>query len=164
MHRQGLLIRTARGVYRLAGSDNDEHSSLAEVCKRVPKGVVCLISALHYHQLGTQMPGEVWLAIDNKAQRPKIDYPPLHIVRFSGDALSEGVERHPSAGGEVRVYSIAKTVCDCFKFRNKIGLDVALEALRDAWQTKRVTMDELWHFAKLLRQANVMRPYLESLV
>ena len=125
--------------------------------------IVCLLSALRFHCLTTQAPFDVWVAIPKAARVPKASFPPLRIVRFSGDALTEGVEQHMVDGVSVRITSVAKTVVDCFKFRNKIGLDVALEALRDAWMAKRVTMDELWHFAAICRVANVMRPYLESL-
>ena len=128
-----------------------------------PRGVVCLLSALRFHALTTQAPFEVWLAIPKSARVPKAGYPPLRIVRFSGIALTEGIEDHIVDGVPVRVTSVAKTVVDCFKYRNKIGLDVALEALHEAWRAKRVTMDELWHFAAMCRVANVMRPYLESL-
>ncbi len=110
------------------------------------------------------MPFEVWIAIASKARAPKSDYPPLRIVRFGGAALTEGVEEHQVEGVAVQVTSVAKTVVDCFKFRNQIGLDVGLEALREAWHAKRVTMDELWHYAKVCRMSNVMRPYLEALV
>ena len=136
---------------------------LAEVARRVPKGVVCLLSALRFHGLSTQAPFEVWLAIENKAITPKLDYPPLRIVRFSGAALTEGVEEHVVDDVTVRITCIAKTVADCFKYRNKIGLDVALEALREAWHEKRMTSDDLWRYAKVCRVANVMRPYLDSL-
>ena len=159
----GKLERVARGVYSLPGRGLSEHRSLAEAALRVPKGVVCLLSALRFHDLTTQAPFEVWLAIDNKAATPKLDYPPLRLVRFSGAALTEGVEEHVVDGVTVRVTGVAKTVADCFKYRNKIGLDVALEALRDAWNGKRMTSDEIWHYAKIDRVANVMRPYLESL-
>ena len=125
--------------------------------------MVCLLSALRLHDLTTQAPFEVWLAIDNKAGTPKVDYPPLRIVRFSGAALTEGVEEHIVDGVTVRVTGVAKTVADCFKYRNKIGLDVVLEALREAWNANRMTSDEIWHYAKINRVANVMRPYLESL-
>jgi predicted transcriptional regulator of viral defense system len=125
--------------------------------------VVCLLSALQFHGLTTQSPFEVWVAIANKARAPKMEYPPLRIVRFSGAALTEGVEKHRVDGVTVRVTSVAKTVADCFKYRNKIGLDVALEALREAWNAKRVSIDDLWHYAQVCRVANVMRPYLEAL-
>jgi len=114
------------------------------------------------HDLTTQSPFEVWLAIPNKARAPKMDYPPLRVVRFSGAALTDGIEEHQIDGVTVRVTNVARTVADCFKFRNKIGLDVALEALQESWRAKRVTMDELWRYANLCRVANVMRPYMES--
>jgi predicted transcriptional regulator of viral defense system len=121
------------------------------------------LSALAFHGLTTQAPFEVWIAIDNKARAPRLDYPPMRIVRFSGAALTEGVEVHEIEGIPVLVTSVAKTIADCFKYRNKIGLDVALEALKEAWRDKRVTMDELWHFGQICRVHNVMRPYLEGL-
>jgi len=161
--RSGQLERVGRGLYGLAARPVSAHGSLAEVAPRVPKGVVCLLSALRFHDLTTQSPFEVWLAIDNKAATPKLDYPPLRLVRFSGAALTDGVEEHVIDGVTVRITSVAKTVADCFKYRNKIGLDVALEALREAWNAKRMTSDEIWHYAKIDRVANVMRPYLESL-
>jgi predicted transcriptional regulator of viral defense system len=160
----GKLQRIARGLYVLPDSSVTEHHSLAEACKRVPKGVVCLLSALRFHELTTQAPFEVWLAIGGKAWRPRIDYPPLRIVRFSQATLNAGVEKHQIEGVTVHVYSSAKTVADCFKYRNKIGLDVAIEALRECWRSKRCTMDDLWHYADICRVRNVMRPYLESLV
>jgi predicted transcriptional regulator of viral defense system len=161
--RRGQLDRVGRGLYGLPGREVSAHGSLAEVALRVPKGVVCLLSALRFHGLTTQAPFEVWLAIENKAIAPKLDYPPLRVVRFSGVALTEGVEEHLVDGVSVRVTSVAKTVADCFKYRNKIGLDVALEALREAWHEKRMTSDQIWRYAKICRVANVMRPYLESL-
>lgn len=161
--RGGQLERIGRGLYGLPARPVSAHGSLAEVARRVPKGVVCLLSALRFHGLTTQAPFEVWLAVGNKAATPRLAYPPLRIVRFSGAALTEGVETHEVDGVAVRVTSVAKTVADGFKYRNKIGLDVALEALREAWAGKRMTSDELWHFAKVCRVVNVMRPYLESL-
>jgi len=162
--RRGQLERVGRGLYGLTERPVSAHCTLAEVARRVPKGVVCLLSALRFHDLTTQAPFQVWLAIDNKAATPRLDYPPLRLVRFSGVALTEGVEEHVVDGVTVRVTGVAKTVADCFKYRNKIGLDVALEALRDAWTGRRMTSDEIWHYAKVDRVANVMRPYLESLV
>jgi predicted transcriptional regulator of viral defense system len=161
--RRGELERIGRGLYGLPGREVSAQGSLAEVALRVPKGVVCLLSALRFHGLTTQAPFAVWLAIENKAIRPKLDYPPLRIVRFSGAALTEGVEEHIVDGVTVRVTAVAKTVADCFKYRNKIGLDVAMEALREAWHEKRMTSDDIWRYAKVCRVANVMRPYLESL-
>jgi predicted transcriptional regulator of viral defense system len=163
LHRQGLLDRPARGIYVLADAEPSEHQSLIEACKRVPHGVVCLLSALRFHRLTTQAPFEVWLAIGEKAWLPKLDYPPLRIVRFSGPALTDGVEEHILQGVSIRVTDPARTVVDCFKYRNKIGLDVALEALRDCWRQKKATIDQLHRAAKTRRMANVMRPYLESL-
>lgn len=163
MVRRGQLTRIGRGLYALPDRMVSEHASLAEVARKHPRAIVCLLSALRFHDLTTQSPFEVWLAIPNKARAPRMVFPPLRIVRFSGAALADGVEEHRVDGVTVRVTNVARTVADCFKYRNKIGLDVALEALRDSWQEKRVRMDELWHFATLCRVANVMRPYLESL-
>jgi predicted transcriptional regulator of viral defense system len=161
--RQGALTRIARGLYALPDRPVSEHTALAEVARKHPQAIVCLLSALRFHELTTQSPFEVWLAIPNKARAPRIDYPTLRLVRFSGSLLHEGVEEHTIDGVPVRITSVARTVADCFKYRNKIGLDVALEALREAWKARRVGMDELWQFAKLDRVANVIRPYLESL-
>ncbi|MEJ2737048.1 MAG: type IV toxin-antitoxin system AbiEi family antitoxin domain-containing protein [Anaerolineae bacterium] len=159
---RGLLDRVGRGLYVLPDADVSEHHTLAEAGKRVPHGVVCLLSALRFHGLTTQSPSEVWLAIANKAWRPQVDYPPLRFVRFSERTLEAGVEEHSIEGVLVRIYNPAKTVADCFKYRNKIGLDVALEALRDCRRQRRCTNDELWHYAKICRVANVMRPYMEA--
>jgi len=159
---RGLLERTGRGLYVLAEAEATENQTLAEACKRVPNGIVCLLSALQFHGLTTQAPFEVWIAIDRKDRRPSVDYPPLRVVRFSGDALTFGVQETTIQNVPARVYSPAKTVADCFKYRNKIGLDVAIEALRDTWRQKRATMDELLEAAKVCRVARIMRPYLES--
>lgn len=160
---RGRLKRVARGVYVPVDAEPTENQTLVEVCKRVPKGIVCLLSAVRFHGLTTQMPFEVWIAIDRTARRPKEPRLPIRVVRFSGTALETGVERHQIAGGEVRVYSAAKTVADCFKYRNKIGLDVAMEALRDCLRLRKATIDELWKNAQVCRVANVMKPYLEAL-
>jgi predicted transcriptional regulator of viral defense system len=127
------------------------------------KGVVCLLSALRFHDLTTQSPFEVWLAIGEKSRLPKQENPQLRIVRFSAKALTYGVQSHRIEGVPVRVFTPAKTVADCFRYRNKIGLDVALEALRDCKRKRKATMDEIWKAAKVCRMANVMRPYLESI-
>lgn len=161
--RKGVVQRVARGLYTLADADVSEHQSLAEASKRIPHGVICLLSALRFHGLTTQAPFEVWVAVDVKARKPRSDGLPLRIVRFSGAALRSGVEDQLIQGVKVRVYSPAKTVADCFKYRNKTGLDVALEALRECWRERRCTMDDLWRYAKICRVSNVMRPYLESL-
>ena len=161
--RRGLLVQRSRGVYALAGHEFTEHHSLAEAAKRVPQGGICLLSALRAHNLTTQSPHEVWIAIDRKARLPKSGAAKLRVVRFSGAALSEGIEQRQIEGVRVPIYNVAKTVADCFKYRNKIGLDVALEALREAWRSRRATSNDLWKYAEICRVANVMRPYLESL-
>jgi predicted transcriptional regulator of viral defense system len=146
----------------VADTDVSEHQSLAEACKRVPQGIICLLSALRFHQLTTQNPSEVWIAIDGKARRPRVDYPPLRFVRFSGAALHHGVSRHEINGSTIRVYEPAKTVADCFKYRHKIGLDIALEALRE-YRRQRRPLEALWQAAEICRMAKVIRPYLEAL-
>ena len=161
--RQGLVRKISRGLYATPQRKESEFSSLAEIASKHPKALVCLLSALSFHGLTTQAPHEVWIAIGNKDRIPKMSYPPLRIVRFGGETHSDGVASHTMDGVEVKVTNIAKTIVDCFKFRNKIGLDVALEALKEAMQSKRVTMDELWHYSQLCRVHNVMRPYLEGL-
>ena len=161
--RERQLVRIGRGLYALPDRQTSEYGSLAEVASKYSGGIVCLLSALRVHELTTQSPVEVWLAIPHKGRAPKMDYPPLRIVRFSGKALTEGIEEHLIDGVTVKVSNVARTVVDCFKFRNKIGLDVALEALREAWDSKRISMDELWRYATMFRVANVMRPYMESL-
>ena len=159
----GKLERVARGVYSLPERALSEHRSLAEVALRAPRGVVCLLSALRVHGIGTQAPFEVWLAIPPHTPTPRLEQPTLRVVRMSGPALSEGVEPIGIDGVQVPVFNANKAVADCFKFRNKIGLDVAMEALQEAWRAKRASMDELWRYATLCRVANVMRPYMESL-
>ena len=162
--RRGQLERVGRGLYGLVARPVSAHGTLAEVARRVPKGVVCLLSALRVHDLTTQAPFEVWLAIDNKAAAPKLDYPPLRLVRFSGAALSEGVEEHVVDGVTVHVTSVAKTVADCFKYRNKVGLDTAVEALKGYVANRRVKVDRLMAYARICRVEKVMRPYLEALL
>ena len=131
LHQEGVLERVGRGMYMLSGANIDEHQTLVEVCKRVPEAVVCLLSALGYHGIGTQIPHEVWIAVHRKAWKPTFEYPPIRIVRFSGRAFNEGIETRSTGGVKVRIFNPAKTVADCFKYRNKIGLEVALEALRE---------------------------------
>ena len=160
----GKVERVGRGLYVPVGVAATEHHTLVEAATRVPHGVVCLLSALRFHGLTTQAPHEVWLAIDVKARKPKLDWPPVHIVRFSGVALAFGVEEHRIEGVVVRVTVKEKTVADCFKYRNKIGLDVALEALREYLAAKRRSVDSLMKAAEAARVTNVMRPYLEALV
>jgi predicted transcriptional regulator of viral defense system len=158
----GKLVRIARGLYAMPGYQSGEHAALVTVAKRAPNVLFCLLTALRIHDLTTQAPFEVWIAIGNKDHPPRLDYPPLRTVRFSDAALTAGVETRRVDGTVVRVTGVAKTVADCFKFRSKIGLDVALEALREARRAKKASADELWRYAKLNRVANVMRPYLEA--
>jgi predicted transcriptional regulator of viral defense system len=161
--RRGLVHKVSRGLYALPQRKASEFASLAEVASKHPQALVCLLSALAFHGLTTQAPFEVWIAVDNKARAPQLPYPPLRIARFSGSALTEGVELHNIEGVPVKITSVPKTIADCFKYRNKIGLDVAMEALKEAWSAKRVSMDELWHYGQICRVQNVMRPYLEGL-
>jgi predicted transcriptional regulator of viral defense system len=160
---EGLLYRTGRGLYGLASRAVSEHRSLAEVAARVPHCVVCLLSALAFHEITTQNPPSVWIAVDRKARRPNLDYPPVEVVRFSGPGLVAGVETQLIDGVTVKVTGVSRTVVDCFKYRNKLGLDLAVEALSDGWAKRRLNLDEAWHFAKLARMENVMGPYLTAL-
>lgn len=161
--KQGIVHQVSRGLYATPQRKETEFSSLAEITSKHPKTLVCLLSALSFHGLTTQAPHEVWIAVGNKDRIPKMSYPPLHVVRFGGETMTAGITKQKIDGVEIKITSIPKTIADCFKFRNKIGLDVALEALKEAWTSKRVTMDELWYFSKLCRVQNVMRPYLEAL-
>ena len=163
MQDRGVIERIGRGLYVLPGRQVTEHHTLVHVAKRIPGAVFCLLSALRFHDLTTQSPHAVWIAIGPKAWRPRVDGPKVRVFRFSGAALTEGVETHTIEGVTVKVYGVAKTVADCFKFRNKVGLDVALEALRESWRERRASMDDLWLYAKVCRVSNVMRPYLEGL-
>ena len=158
----GKLERVARGVYSLPGRALSEHRSLAEVSLRVPQGVVCLLSALRLHGIGTQAPFEVWLAIPHHFPTPRLDQPALRAVRMSGPAMTEGIERVLIDGIDVPVFNAEKTVADCFKYRNKIGAEIAVEALKDYLKQHPRGADALWRFAKVCRVSNVMRPYLEA--
>jgi predicted transcriptional regulator of viral defense system len=164
LYRRGLLERVGRGLYTFPEAEATEHHSLAEACKRVPHGVICLLSALRFHEITTQSPYQVWIAIDVKARAPKADRLSLRVVRFSGLALSEGVQEQTLEGVRLRVFNPAKTVADCFKYRNKIGRDVAVEALRDCLSQHKATADEVWRYAKICRVTEVIRPYLEAMV
>ncbi len=164
LEQRGLVLRSSRGLYISADALVTEHHSLAEACKRVPHGVICLLSALEFHGLTTQWPDAVWMAIDGKARLPRVAYPPLRIARFSGAAYTYGIEEHVIEGVRVPVYSPAKTVADCFKYRNKIGLSVALEALKDARQKLDVSLDDIYRAAKVCRVDRVMQPYLDGMV
>lgn len=159
---KGLVVRTARGLYVPFDVEVTEHHSLAEVAKRVPNGVVCLLSALRFHGIGTQAPHEVWLALDRKAALPRVHELPIKIVRFSGPALTEGQEEYEIDGVKVHIFNPAKTVADCFKYRKKIGLDVAVEGLKQCRRHRKATIDDIWYYAKICRVANIMKPYLEA--
>lgn len=160
---EGLLVRVARGLYALPKRDFGEHDTLVQVAKLVPEGIVCLLSALRFHELTTQNPSEVWLGIERKARKPKLRWPPLHIVWWSGAALTEGIIVVNVAGVSIRATSPARTVADCFKYRNKIGLDIAVEALRDFRRKKMGSLDELHRMTNVCRVARVVQPYLEAM-
>lgn len=159
----GRLQRIGRGIYAAPDAEISPHRSLAEAAIRVPRGVVCLLSALAVHEIGVQQPSQVWLALPHKLKPPRPAYPPLRIVRMSGPALTSGIEHRTVDGVCVPVFCAAKTIADCFKFRNKIGTDVAVEALREGWRAGKFTIEKLWRYARICRVANVMRPYLEAL-
>lgn len=159
----GDMEKEGRGLYRLPDSERSEHESLTIVATKAPQAVFCLLTALQFHELTTQLPRQVWIAMPRGSHAPRIEYPPIRMIQFSGEAYTQGVEVHERDQVPLRVYGVAKTVADCFKHRSKIGLDVALEALKDARARKKLSTDELWHFAKLCRVANVMRPYLEAM-
>ncbi len=161
---EGFIVRTGRGLYMLSGAPETAHLGLAQVAKAIPKGVICLLSALRFHEIGTQAPHEVWVALDRRAARPRAIFPKTRIMRFSGKALTEGIKEYVIAGVGVRIYCPAKTVADCFKYRNKVGLDVVLEALREVTRKQICSADELWKYAKVCRVAEVMRPYMEAIL
>jgi predicted transcriptional regulator of viral defense system len=161
--RRGVLKKISRGLYSSSSSPVTEHLSLFEAACRVPKGVICLLSALQFHKFTTQSPHQVWMAIDVKAWTPRTSTSLIRFVRMSGRAMHFGMKEYAVRGGTLKVYTPAKTVADCFKYRNKIGTDVALEALKECHRLKKASMDELWAAAKVCRVANVMRPYMESL-
>lgn len=158
----GLLEKVGRGLYRLPDTHVSEFESLSAIASKAPQAVFCLLTALQFHELTTQLPRQIWIAMPRGSHPPRIEYPPVKMVQFTGDAYSAGTDEVERDGVRLRVYSVAKTVVDCFKHRNKIGLDVALEALQDARARNKATADEIWRFAKICRVANVMRPYLES--
>ena len=163
MAASGRLRRVGRGLYTGIEASPSAHQSVIEVSKQAPKAVVCLLSALEIHEVGVQAPFEVWIALPAGTHAPKGTGTAIRVTRLSGAAFSEGVETVMLDGAPVRVYTLAKTITDCFKLRSKVGLDVALEALREAWQQRKVTMDDLWRCAKVNRMTNVMRPYLEAM-
>jgi predicted transcriptional regulator of viral defense system len=163
LYRQGKLDRPGRGIYVLPDAEVTERHSYAAVAKLVPSAVVCLLSALAFHQITTQSPSAVWIALRNGARAPRIGSPSLRVVRLTEPSLTAGIEKHLVEGVSVQVYCAAKTVADCFKFRNKIGLDVAIEALKESLHEKKATAKEIYHYAKICRVSNVIRPYMEAL-
>jgi predicted transcriptional regulator of viral defense system len=163
LYRQGKLSRTGRGVYTLPDAAITERHSYAEVTKRVPGAVLCLLTALAFHEITTQNPSSIWIALRKGARTPALESPSLKITRLSGPSLTEGIETHRVEGVSVRVYSAAKTVADCFKFRNKIGLDIAIEALRDCLSQRKASINDIYRYAKICRVSNVIRPYMEAL-
>ncbi len=164
MRETGAIVRESRGLYRLADTEPGAYFDLVQVALRIPKGVICLISALSFHGLTTQIPQHVYIALPINSEKPRIEYPPIRIFWLSQKSYSASIEEHELDGILVRIYGIEKTIADCFKFRNKIGLDVALEALRDYVEHKHLDIDALLFFANLNRVENVVRPYLEMLL
>jgi predicted transcriptional regulator of viral defense system len=164
LNERGKLVRVGRGLYTLPDAIPSSNRSLAEVSKRVPSGVICLLSALQYHGLTTQIPHQVWVAVDSKARMPKAVDLPIKVVWFSGDSFTSGIDTFLAEGVEIHIYNPAKTVADCFKFRNKIGLDVAVEALKDCLKERKATIDQLWNYAKICRVSNVIKPYMETIL
>lgn len=161
---KGLVQRLGRGTYVTADHEIDRHHTTAEAAKRLPQGVICLLSALQFHEIGTQSPHEVWIALRKGAKHPKIEDIPIHAVFFSGQAYEKGVEKHFLEGVDVRITNPAKTVTDCFKFRNKIGIDIAVEALQDCLRSRWCTIDEIMKYARICRVQNVIRPYMQALM
>jgi predicted transcriptional regulator of viral defense system len=160
--RQGVIRRTGRGVYEVSDAKPTEHHSLAVVAKEIPKGVVCLLSALRFHELTTQQPSEVWIGVHIRSRSPRASTTTHRLVRYSEKTLKAGVESHEIEGVSVRIFNSAKTVADCFKYRSKIGLDVAIEALKDVLKRKKTTIDEIDRYARICRVSRIMRPYLEA--
>lgn len=159
----GRLLRVGRGLYQLPDAQASELESLVTIATKVPQAVFCLLTALQFHDLTTQLPRQVWIAMPRGSHAPRFDYPPVKMVQFTGEAYTAGVEEVERDGVKLRVYGVAKTVADCFKHRSKIGLDVALEALKDARVRNKASGDDIWRFAKICRVTNVIRPYLESI-
>lgn len=158
------IVQLGRGLYRLADAPETEHLDLITVAAKVPDGVICLISALSFHGITTEVPHEVYLAVRHGKEQPRLDYPPLRVFRFSEETISAGVEKHKLEGVTVRLFSPAKTIADCFKFRHKIGVDVAVEALKLCLAQGKARPAQILHYARLCRVERVIRPYLEALV
>ncbi len=161
--RDGQLVKRTRGVYASVKAEISPHHDWELACLRVPHGILCLTTALMFHEIGTQSPRVVWMAIDGKAWQPRIEYPPVRFVRFSGAALHHGVTTVSSGQISLQITTVAKTIADCFKYRRKLGLDVAVEALREGWSRRKFTMADLAAAARVCRVARVMQPYLDML-
>lgn len=164
MRDKGIVERLSRGVYRLSELKPLGDPDLVSVMLRIPKGVVCLVSALAFYKITTQIPHQVYIAIDRNSRPPNIEFPPIRVFRFTGEAYASGIEIHESEGIQLKIYNPEKTIADCFKYRNKIGLDVALEALKRYRERAGFSVDKLIHFARVCRVEKVMRPYLEALI
>jgi len=162
--RDGQVVRPARGLYQLPNTPVDAAHVLAEAATLVPKGIVCLVSALQYHGLTLQMPSTIWMAIGRTAWKPTISYPPIRFVRFSGWAITDGIERYAIQSRKVSITNPARTIVDCFRYRNKIGIDIAMEGLRAGIRQKKCKPDELWQYGKKARIWTIMRPYVEMVV
>lgn len=163
MRDDGLVVQEGRGLYRLANEQTWSDPDLAVVALRIPKGVICLISALYFHQLTTQIPHEVYVALPRDSEKPRIQYPPTRFFWISPKPFKAGIEKHKIDNVDVNVYGVAKTIADCFKFRNKTGMDVALESLREGLRQKRCTPEEILRFARIDRVERALLPYLEAL-
>ncbi len=164
LYKEGKLEKVARGLYTHLSDSGTEHTTLVEVAKRYPKAVICLVSALSFYNLTIQIPHEIWIALPKGAWRPNDNYPPLNVTFLSGENYSFGIQENEIQGVKVKIYNRAKTVADCFKFRNKVGLDVAIEVLKEVWRSQTVSMDDLMQAAKICRVDKIMRPYLEAIV
>jgi predicted transcriptional regulator of viral defense system len=164
LFENGKLERISRGVYRLIDSPPLSNPDLILVAKRIPKGVICLLSALSFHDITTHIPHEIHIALSFGAEEPRLEYPPIRTFRFSNRAFTEGIQIHRIDRAKIQVYSPEKTLADCFKFRNTIGLDTAIEALKLYRDRRDMKIDEIMHFAKICRVTKIMRPYLEVLL
>ena len=160
--RDGIVVRPARGLYQLADGAVDARGTLVEAAALVPKGIICLVSALQFHRLTLQMPSSDWMAIERTAWRPRIDYPPIRFVRFTGAALSEDIKRHRIEGVDMSITDPARTIVDCFRYRAKVGIDVAMEGLREGLRQRKATSDQLWRYATKARIWSAMKPYVEA--
>ena len=163
LEKEGKIQKLGRGLYATNDYEFDEKQSYMEICKHAPNAILCLFSALRFHEMTTQNPSRIWIAIENKDRKPNIEYPPINVIRLSGKAMTEGINIIEHKGVKIKVYCPAKTVADCFKYRNKIGIDAAIEALRDGWRKKLFTLKDLNYYSQICRVQNIIQPYIESL-